>query len=259
MLVFGNLVKSSSLYTMKILPGLVFTIFILSFFQAEAQLTALDAQNNLLTAGQSLHSTGVVRTFNNSYQGVKGSPYLNRGWYPGIMILESGDTISNQGINYDAYHDEVNYLNRLDNAPLFLPGKKIRAFYINSEEYGLQRFERREFQHKNKDQSGFFQILVQEEGFEIIRRYRTVFFQNQASGPYKMKLHDEFSPVNQYYMIKSGEVILLPKKPGALAKKLGIPSKPMFDLVYKNELDLKKHDDYMKAIKLFLALRNSAT
>lgn len=235
---------------------LALTILALTASQVKSQpVQALDAQNNLLAAGQPNNFSGVVRTFNNSYKGVKGSPYLNDAWYPGVIILNNGDSLANIGLNYDSYYDELSYVKRDGDAPLFLPQQQVKSFYIKPNDVkSIQYFEKRALSHKNKDLSGFIQVLAQRPDFEIIRKYKTVFLQNQASGAYKTQLYDQFAQVNQYFMVKNGELLPLPPKHGRLAKTLGMSKKIMWDAVYANKWDLKKHEDFMEAIKLFVSI-----
>jgi len=238
-------------------------LFLLLLFLASASLhglqcqsiQALDAQNNLLTAGQPNNFTGVVRTFNNSYKGVKGSPYLNDAWYPGVIILSNGDSLANIGLNYDSYYDELSYVKRDGDSPLFLPQQQVKAFFIKpSDVKSIQYFEKRSMQVKNKDFSGFIQILAQRADFEILRKYKTTFLQNQASGAYKTQLYDQFVQVSQYFILRDGEFKALSTKHGQLAKSLGMSKKVMWDAVYANKWDLKKHEDFMQAIRLFISI-----
>jgi hypothetical protein len=218
-------------------------------------LQALDAQNNLLTAGQPNNFTGVVRTFNNSYKGVKGSPYLNDAWYPGVIILSDGDSLANVGLNYDSYYDELSYVKRDGDSPLFLPQQQVRAFYIKPDDIqSIQYFEKRNLVYGKKDFSGFVQILAQRPDFEIIRKYKTVFLQNQASGAYKTQLYDQFAHISHYFIVKNGVLTPLPQTHGRLAKALGMSKKVMWDAVYANKWDLKTHEDFMQAIKLFVRM-----
>lgn len=216
---------------------------------------ALDAQNNLLAAGQPNNFSGVVRTFNNSYKGVKGSPYLNDAWYPGVILLTNGDSLANVGLNYDSYYDELSYIKRDGDTPLFLPQQQVKAFYIKPNDVNsIQYFQKRDLNYKNKDFSGFIQVLAQRPDFEIIRKYKTVFLQNQASGAYKTQLYDQFARVNHYFLLRNGDIIPLSQKHGRLAKALGMSKKVMWDAVYANKWDLKKHEDFMEAIKLFVSI-----
>jgi hypothetical protein len=221
-------------------------------------LQALDAQNNLLTAGQPNNFSGLVRTFNNSYRGVKGRPFLNESWHPGVIILENGDSVVNVGLNYDAYYDELSYIKREQDTPLFLPQQQVKAFYIKPGDVrSIQYFEKREMTYKNKDLSGFIQVLAQRNSFEIVRKYRTTFLVNQASGAYKTQLYDEFAAINQYFIIKDGKTKKLPKKPVRLAKALGFKGSIMWNEAYKQQWDLNKHEDFMAAIRYFIQLHDS--
>ena len=224
--------------------------------QAQA-LQALDAQNNLNTLGDINNANGLVRTFNQGNRGIQGSPFLNEFWAPGVIILFSGDTIPNAGLNYDAFYDEVKYLHRLDGSPLFLSQGVISSFImVPEDDRGLQYFRRENVVHGKKEYTGFFQVIAENEDIQILRKTKSVFFARQSEGAYKTRTNDEYSKIDQYFLIRNGETSILPQKPGRLAKKLGIRKRLLFDYTFKNQLDLSKERDFRKVIAYYLDLQN---
>jgi hypothetical protein len=220
-------------------------------------LQALDAQNNLNTLGELNNANGLVRTFNQANRGIKGSPFLNEFWAPGVIILFNGDTIPNGGLNYDAFYDEVKYLHRLDGAPLYLSQGNISSFImVPDDERGLQYFRRDTVNHGNKEYTGFFQVISENELMLILRKTKTIFFERQYAGAYKSRTNDEYSKLDTYFLIRDGETILLPQKPGKLAKKLGMKKRLLFDYTYENQLDLSKEKDFRMVIAFYMDHQN---
>ena len=219
-------------------------------------LQALDAQNNLNTLGELNNANGLVRTFNQGNRGVKGSPFLNEFWAPGVIVLFNGDTIPNAGLNYDAFYDEVKYLHRLDGAPLFLSQGNIASFImVPEDDRGLQYFRRDTVNHGNKEYVGFFQVIAENEEILILRKTKSIFFERQSEGAYKTRTNDEYSKIDTYFLIRNGETTILPQKPGKLAKKLGIKKRLLFDFTFQNQLDLRKEKDFRKVIAFYMDIK----
>ncbi|MEM8565709.1 MAG: hypothetical protein AAGF85_04570, partial [Bacteroidota bacterium] len=65
------------------------------------------ARNNLEAIGG---ASGVVRTFDNRYEGVKGTPYLFEHWKSGVLYLRNGSTIEFSKGNYNKFEDEFIFI-----------------------------------------------------------------------------------------------------------------------------------------------------
>lgn len=69
------------------------------------------AEDNYRTLGSPV-TNETVRTFDNRYQGVKGSAFLNEGWIKGRIILRDNSQMPELMIRFNAWENELHYLNQ---------------------------------------------------------------------------------------------------------------------------------------------------
>ena len=68
-----------------------------------------EAKENLRELG-SMDGTGNVRTFDNRYEGVKGTPYVFEEFHPGEVYLKTKNKVAVQDLNYNCFENELVYL-----------------------------------------------------------------------------------------------------------------------------------------------------
>ena len=118
-----------------------FFIIILSwawaFTNAQDQSMMGDAaEQNLRTLG-SHGSNDQIRTFNNRYEGVRGSPFLRDLWHHAVIITTKGDSLLTY-IKLDIYSDDVwAILSRGDS--IVVDKGLIRSLSFFDEDSGRQR------------------------------------------------------------------------------------------------------------------------
>lgn len=69
------------------------------------------AEDNYRTLGSPV-TNETVRTFDNRYQGVKGSPFLNVEWVRGRVILRDSSQVQELMVRFNAKENELHYLNQ---------------------------------------------------------------------------------------------------------------------------------------------------
>lgn len=72
----------------------------------------------------------MVRTFDDRYEGVKGSPYLLNDFLPGVLVLHSGQSYENLQLRYQLMKQEVEYKTLTNPTPLVLDAEDIRLIII---------------------------------------------------------------------------------------------------------------------------------
>lgn len=82
-----------------------------SHAQSSSQPTGLDAERNLKEIGDNSNLTGVVKTFDNRYEGVKGSPYLFDEWTEANVAIKGDKIYTDVRVKYDILEDNLLYKN----------------------------------------------------------------------------------------------------------------------------------------------------
>ncbi len=68
--------------------------------------TGYEAKENLRELG-SVSGTGNVQTFDNRYEGTKGTPYVFEAWSQGEIFLKSKKKVLVKELNYNCYDNEL--------------------------------------------------------------------------------------------------------------------------------------------------------
>lgn len=91
--------------------------------------TAPEAKENIRELG-SLSGTGSVRTFDNRYEGTRGTPYVLEEWVPGEVLMKNDQRIIIKELNYNCYDNEVAYLDPSSGAVMLINKYTIERFHL---------------------------------------------------------------------------------------------------------------------------------
>lgn len=106
------------------------TCFMLTASDLFAQRSAIDNQQVVNAAGSAYSPSGnVMRTYDNRFRGIEGSPYLMNDWKDAIVISEDGSMFRDLQVRYNIETDDV-VLASHDGGPLLLPREKIAEFVL---------------------------------------------------------------------------------------------------------------------------------
>ena len=103
--------------------------FIDPFITHAQQITGNDTQENLFKLGGTDAASGVVRKFDNRYEGVKGTPFYIDAWSKGAIILENDQRIDNVQLKYNVYEDEL-IINTSNSGQYYYPKENIKLFIL---------------------------------------------------------------------------------------------------------------------------------
>ncbi|MBN2697693.1 MAG: hypothetical protein JXR52_02620 [Bacteroidales bacterium] len=68
-----------------------------------------EAKENVINLGVS-DAFGNIQTFDNRYEGVKGTPFIFEEWHPGEVYLSDKKKVFFNDINYNAFENEIVYM-----------------------------------------------------------------------------------------------------------------------------------------------------
>jgi len=171
----------------------------------------------------------------------QGTPFINDNWTAGMVIINDWDTARISSMNYNAYLDEVIYLNQVLNKYIVIDHQSIQEFIlIPGNGKPVLKFSRRI--SNNKIRSKYIQALV-EDSVSLYAVRNVEFIEDPGYPP---SLHpDHYLPINEYY-VKKQDSLMVKIKPSNVQLYKIFPDKEkaikryirQHQLKVSNELDL---------------------
>ena len=171
----------------------------------------------------------------------QGTPFMNDNWTAGMVIFNDWDTVRISSMNYNAYLDEVIYLNQVLNKYIVIDHQSIQEFIlIPGNGKPVLKFSRRI--SNNKIRSKYIQVLV-EDSVSLYAVRKVEFIEDPGYPP---SLHpDHYLPINEYY-VKKQDFLMVKIKPSNVQLYRIFPDKEkaikryirQHQLKVSNELDL---------------------
>lgn len=143
----------------------------------------------------------VVKTYDQRYEGVRGTPFLQGEWLPGEVWTSSGSHIKKALLKYDAYKDEL--LFQMKGYTQVAIKTNVTAFLLLDAEQGDSLY----FVKKTIALPGsrqlaneYFQLLYDGPS-QLLKKHSKVLQRADYQGAYSSgKTYDEFISETQYYL-----------------------------------------------------------
>ena len=218
-----------------------------------AQTNPTEAKENLRELG-SLSGTGTVKTFDNRYEGTKGTPYVFEEWFPGEVYLKNNKRIIIEKMNYNCYDNEVAYLDPKSKAVMLINRYTIELFFLKSAADSMLFVP---IQLEDDKQPVFVRVLYN-DGSSLYKLYGKEFVRANYEGAYSAdRPYDEFADKSslylsrqddpeQYYKVKKSKKQILSAFPGA--------EDELSAYIKAEKLDLKSEEDLVKLLKYYDSL-----
>jgi len=212
-----------------------------------------EAKENLRELG-SLSGTGNVKTFDNRYEGTKGTPYVFEEWFPGEVFLKNNKRIIIEQMNYNCYDNEVAYLEPKSKAVMLINKYMVDLFFLKS---GADSILFIPIQLEDDKQAVFVQVLYN-DGSSLYKLYGKEFVRANYEGAYSAdRRYDEFADKSslyfsrhddpaQYHKVKKSKKQILSAFPGA--------EDQISAYIKEEKLDLKSEADLIKLLKFYDSL-----
>lgn len=187
-----------------------------------------------------------VRTFDNRYEGVEGSPFLNTEWHAGTIEMKNGKRIQVDLLNFDVYQQEV--VLEKENGAKVAPSKQhIESFTIQKNGTDSLLFE--------KGAGGdFYQVLYADGENRLLKEYEKEFLKADFKGAYASnRTADKFITKESFILESPEGTNSINKLSKRNLKKLfkGINFDPL-GFLKKNDLDISE----ASLVKLVAAYAN---
>ncbi len=216
------------------------------------EISGNDAQENLFKIGGPDATIGVIRKFDNRYEGVKGTPFYFDLWTKGNLELVDGRRIENLQLKYNAYEDEL-LMNKPREGAIYLQKEIIKAFSLidtktNTEVIFVK------YRHPKKETEFKFYRLIYDGTITLFEVLKVVFEEADFHGGYsKDKRFDEFKKYSIYYYYTDSDPH--PKKlktsPSGVSKIFPNQNTEIKVYIAEQNLDCKNESDLEKVFEYY--------
>lgn len=234
-------------------------LLIFLFFSSQLGIAqsknALEKQQIVNTVGNE-YNQGAVQTFNERYEGIKGSPFLTDQWTDGEVQMRNGKVFDDVRIKYDLYRDEIT-VKRRDGAEVIPDKTTIRQFSLklDSQSVAPRRFVRFDDRadHRKFPYTHFAEVLY--EGKSTLRAiYRRKFIKADYRRAYHAnRPYDQFSePTTTYYFTNAkGQTRPLKPQRKSVLRLLKDKKSQVSKFVDNRQIDFENPDDLVRLIQYY--------
>jgi hypothetical protein len=216
---------------------LVLAVGILSTATAFAQPKDLKSKNN-----ENIRGTRFI-----PYPNYTGKPYLFDKFLKGEIELSDGTKISNLGLSYSTYRDELIYYNTIVSAQIVIDKTSLNGFSIYESNGNVRHFCRQFCSEYMRDQC-YFEILS--EGKISLLAYRKVNL--ETCNTYYSKSGLAYEPANSFFLYsreKGYSLVKLNRK--SLLSKFSKPNQKIIrKLLRKNGVVIEDEESFINAWNL---------
>ncbi len=211
-----------------------------------------EAKENLRELG-STDGTGTVQTFDNRYEGVKGTPYVFEQFRQGEVFLKSKKKVVIKDLNYNCMENEIVYLDPATKVTRLMNRFKVDLFMLHD---GTEMITFVPLKLEEDAETIFAQVLYN-KGSMVYKVYEKEWVKANYEGGYSAdRKYDEFVDKYSLYFMKKGENVLYKAKK---AKKQMLAAFPGLEnqissFIKSNRLDLKNEESLVKLLEFYDSL-----
>lgn len=217
--------------------------------QAQTRPTGPEAEQNLNTLGANNAST-VVRSFDNRYQGMRGSPYLFNHWIPADITYANNKTQTDVPVKYDVYANQL--VMRRPQGDSVVIVSLVSGFLLKDVNSGKNRVFSRFKDTPTNDPSlkeEFLEVLYEGKTALLVRYDKTLLKASYQGAYNANRPYDELQDEKSYYLRKPDQTLVKTKlNKKQLLEHLGATAE-LKKWVDTEKLDLKKEADAVRLLK----------
>lgn len=207
-----------------------------------------DAQSNLNAIAGAAGNGAVVRSFDNRYEGLKGSPLLIEQWIPGEVELNNGNRIINVAIKYDVMGHQL-YLKTPKNDSVRLNESHVKQFVLNGND-AKQTFMRGADLNADASLKTNLMRVIYQGKYSLVQVPKKTFQKANYQGAYNAGIrYDEILDESAYYLLRpdgTSEKIKLNRK--SVVGALGSVANRVEEYAKTNRVDFKTEADLTKLL-----------
>ena len=196
---------------------------------------------------------GAVQTYDNRYQGVKGSPFLSADWRQGRLEYADGKVYPNVPMKYDVYQDELWVKNQIqEEIIIFHHTLKSFALTLPDEKQPLLFIKARYIEGLTTlvEPEQMVQVLYDGDYKVVAERHKTLRRASYKGGYSQERYFDEFTETNpQYYLIEADKSVQQIKpKARAVLKAFAPHDDILRAFIKKHSLDIANPNDMTRLV-----------
>jgi len=211
-----------------------------------------EAKENLRELG-STDGTGTVKTFDNRYEGVKGTPYAFEEWYPGEIFMSSKQKVAISMLNYNSFENEIAYKDPGTKEIRIMNRYKVDLFQVSA---GGEQLTFVPLKLKADEEAVFVQVLY-DLGSRVYKVYKKEFLKANYEGGYSAdRKYDEFVDKYDLLIMKEGENTIYKLKNSKKYVSSLFPEneKEISSYIKENKLDLKEAESIVEIMSYYDSL-----
>jgi hypothetical protein len=235
-----------------IITGLALAISITCMGQNVSEPQDYEAKENLRELG-STDGTGNIKTFDNRYEGVRGTPYIFEAFLPGEVFLKSKSKIAVKELNYNCFENEIAYNDPVKKTTMLMNPYQVEMFVLIN---GDERLTFAPVKLKEDSEIIFAQVLYN-KGSLVYKVFQKDFVKANYEGGYSAdRKYDEFVDKYDLFFMKEGELILYKAKKSKKQMLSAFPGKEkeISSFIKSNKLDLKEEDALVSLLEYYDSL-----
>lgn len=216
------------------------------------EYTTPEKQQNVKDLG-SVGYKGVVSTYNAAYEGIKGSPFIFEDWQDGAVLQNDSILYKGLSLKYDAYKDELLYLNTRNNTPMVMDKNDITSFTLAGSDISSSKvFVKIPYDGKKV----FMQLIYEGKKIDFLKQYVKMLREADYQGAYNAdRPYDEFVEGDSYFLrLKSGEMEKIKLNRNNIIKSFPDKQQELKSYAKKNDMKLNNEQDVIKLIKYYKTL-----
>jgi hypothetical protein len=238
-------------------------IFIGTFFSALTFLSSLHSQISTTTQNAggmenyiSMGDIQMVSTFDDRYQGVKGTPLVFEDWTEGYVLFkdkpeEKEEEVKTFKMNIDMFQN-ILYVTLYNGAIGTLPTKFVSSVHFKTAEGKERIFKpmvRKEVESSNFPGFGYYEI-IHEGDMLLLKHHRKIFQEADYKGAYSADVrYDEYKDEKRYFISFDGQTFEKIKLKSKYLEKV-MPQYDLKALSKKEKLNLSKEEDVKKLLSM---------
>ncbi len=211
-----------------------------------------EAKENLRELG-STDGTGTVQTFDNRYEGVKGTPYVFEQFRQGEVFLKSKKKVVIKDLNYNCMENEIVYLDPATKVTRLMNRFKVDLFMLHD---GTEMITFVPLKLEEDAETIFAQVLYN-KGSMVYKVYEKEWVKANYEGGYSAdRKYDEFVDKYSLYFMKKGENVLYKAKKSKKQMLAAFPGQEnqISSFIKSNRLDLKNEESLVKLLEFYDSL-----
>lgn len=225
--------------------------FIILFHICSVMLWSQSSRIGQTTSGI---GSGNAVTFDDRYQGVKGTPYIFSEWQTGLVFPSNKDAIHFDLLNFDRHSLELCHKETDDSKPLLLNKYLIDSFLV------LHATDTLKFVRIRLPEASdyCFAELVYSGSANLFLDYGKEFIKANYEQSYSVdRRYDEFKDKPTYYLRigQEGEMHAIKKNKKQTASLFGSESQQMLQHLKSEKNSLKSRDEMISMMKYYDSLR----